>query len=68
MLDYYFCVWFRNVSCAMFRVIFRSVGFHLVLGECGQLVVHYNDDISQVIKLPGVTNVSGLVFEDPCAF
>ena len=52
----------------MFRVIFRSVGFRLVLAECGQVVVQDNNDSSQVVKLPGVTNISDLVFEDPCAF
>ena len=40
----------------------------LVLAECGQLVVQVNDDSSQVVKLPGVTNISDLVFEDPSAF
>ena len=40
----------------------------LVLTEGGQLVVQVNDDSSQVVKLPGVTNISDLVFEDPCAF
>ena len=40
----------------------------LVLEEGGQLVVPVNDESSQVIKLPGVTNISDLVFEDPCAF
>ena len=52
----------------MFRVIFGSVGFRLVLAECGQLVVQLNDDSSQVVKLSVVTNISDLVFEDPCAF
>ena len=52
----------------MFRVIFRSVGYRLVLAECGQVGVQINDDISQVVKLPGATTISDLVFEDPCAF
>ena len=39
-----------------------------MLAEGGQLVVQVNDDSSQVVKLPGVTNISDLVFEDPCAF
>ena len=52
----------------MFRVIFLSVGFRLDLAECGQLVVQVNNDNSQVVKLPGVTTISDLVFEDPCAF
>ena len=52
----------------MFRVIYGYVGFRLVLSECGQLVVQVNDDGSQVVKLPGVTNVSDLVLEDTCAF
>ena len=38
-----------------------------MLAECGQLVVQVNDDSSQVVKLSGVTNISDLVFEYPCA-
>ena len=40
----------------------------LLLTEDGQLVVKVNNDSSQVVTLPGVTNISDLVFEDPCAF
>ena len=39
-----------------------------MLAEGGQLVVQVNDDSSQAVKLPGATNISDLVFEDPCAF
>ena len=52
----------------MFRVMFCSIGFRLVLAEGAHLMVQVNDDSIQVVKLPGVTNISDLVFEDPCAF
>ena len=59
MLGYADCVWLCILSRAVFRVMLHGVGGHRV---------HVNDDSSQVVTLPGATNISDLVFEDPCAF